>query len=344
MRILFLSESSWSHSTVPQGSPGFQGHIAEQTTARVRKRQLLKRSDLRMMGHEKLICKVCGQRFTQVSNLNRHVDRFHRPLTCEVCGEEVNGNHGLKQHRKGHGQTCLVCGQTFARAHGLKRHMKKQHSDQDEPMEEDTVPLRSRLDRFLSSSTPVVQAGSRRSHSYSPPPLTQVGSRRSHSLSPIRCKPTPLKATVSSSLRYARSLRNESPKVHEDAFDRIYDNEDLIQALKEVEQQCHGNVDDHEDVIQALEEVEQQHGGGAAKTEPGRIEFLLNPFMDRRSERLGVRERHYTTSVRQMGHFATHQNLAEALREGLHTAIRNLILQNNIPDQDRIYFSLSSNR
>ena len=346
MRILFFSESCWSHGTVPQGSPGFQVYIVEQTTARVRKRQLLKRSDLRMMGCERLTCEVCGRRFTQVSNLTRHVDRFHQPLTCEVCGEDVNGSHGLKQHRKGHGQTCVVCGQTFARAHGLKRHMEKQHSEEDESMEEDTVPLRSRLDRFLSSSTLVAQAGSRRSHSYSPSSFsfTQVGSRRSHSLSPIRCKPTPIGATISSSLRHTRSLRNESPIVHEDAFDRIDDNEDLIQAPKEVEQQCHGSVDDHEDVIQALEEVEQQHGGGAASTEPGRIEFLLNPFMDRRSERLGVRERHYTTRVRQMGHFATHQNLAAALREGLHTAIRNLILQNKIPDQDRIYFSLSSNR
>ena len=140
-------------------------------------------------------------------------------MTCEVCGEDVNGSHGLKQHRKGHGQTCVVCGQTFARAHGLKR----------QSMEEDTVPLRSRLDRFLSSSTLVAQAGSRRSYSYSPRSfsLTQVGSRRSHSLSPIRCKPTPIGATISSSLRYNRSLRNESPIVHEDAFDRIDDKEDL---------------------------------------------------------------------------------------------------------------------
>ena len=123
--------------------------------------------------------------------------------------------------------------------------MEKQHSDQDKPMEEDTVPLRSRLDRFLSSYTLVAQVGSRRSHSYSPPrsyPLTQVGSRRSHSLSPIRCKPTPLGATISSSLRHARSLRTESPIVHEDAFHRLDHNEDLIQ-------QCHGSVDDHEDVI-----------------------------------------------------------------------------------------------
>ena len=77
MRIPFFSESSWSHGTVPQGSPGFQVYIVEQTTARVRKRQLLKRSDLRMIGGERLTCEVCGQRFTQVSNLTRHVDQFH---------------------------------------------------------------------------------------------------------------------------------------------------------------------------------------------------------------------------------------------------------------------------
>ena len=225
--------------------------------------------------------------------------------------------------------------------------MEKQHSDQNEPMEEDTVPLRSRLDRFLSSSTPVAPAGSRRSHSYSRRrffPLAQVGSPRRNSLSSIQCKSKPFEATVSSSLGRARSLRNESPIVHNDAFDRIDDDEDLIQALNEVDQQRHGSVDDDKDMIQALEEVEQERGGGVASTEPGRSEFILNPFMDRRSERLGVRERHYTTGVRQMGHFATHQNLAEAVREGLHTAIRNLILQNNILGQDRIYFSLSSNR
>jgi len=102
--------------------------------------------------------------------------------------------------------------------------------------------------------------------------------------------------------------------------------------------------DDDEDPIQALEEVEQQRGGGVASTEPGRIEFTLNPFVDRRSERMGVRERHYTTRVRQVGHFSTHQNLAEAVREGLHATIQDLILQDNIPDQNRVYFSLSSNR
>ena len=45
-----------------------------------------------------------------------------------------------------------------------------------------------------------------------------------------------------------------------------------------------------------------------------------------------------------MGQFLTHQQLALALRESIHRDLQELILRDRIPERDRVYFSLSSNR
>ena len=76
----------------------------------------------------------------------------------------------------------------------------------------------------------------------------------------------------------------------------------------------------------------------------GRFEFTLNPYVNRRSHAMGVRQRHYLTNVRQLGQFLLQQHLAAALRDGLHRALQNLILRERIAEQDRLYFSLSSTR
>ena len=59
---------------------------------------------------------------------------------------------------------------------------------------------------------------------------------------------------------------------------------------------------------------------------------------------MGVRERHYTSNIRQVGQFIPQQNLAAAIADGLHRTIQNLILRDRIPAADRVYFNLASNR
>jgi len=41
---------------------------------------------------------------------------------------------------------------------------------------------------------------------------------------------------------------------------------------------------------------------------------------------MGVRERHYTSNIRQVGQFIPQQNLAAAIADGLHRKIQNVIL------------------
>ena len=59
---------------------------------------------------------------------------------------------------------------------------------------------------------------------------------------------------------------------------------------------------------------------------------------------MGVRERHYTSNISQVGQFIPQQNLAAAIADGLHRTIKNLILLDRIPAADRVYFNLASNR
>ena len=88
----------------------------------------------------------------------------------------------------------------------------------------------------------------------------------------------------------------------------------------------------------------QSQLGGAALSSSAPPEFLLDPFVDRWSERMGVRERHYTTRLRQCGAFIPSQHIPLALINALHAAVHRLIEQDHVPAQDRMYLGLSSNR
>ena len=88
----------------------------------------------------------------------------------------------------------------------------------------------------------------------------------------------------------------------------------------------------------------EQLGGSLATAEPGRFEFVLNPYVDSQSKKIGVRERLYTSNIRQVGQFIPRQNLAVAIADGLHRTIQNLILRDRIPAADCVYFNLASNR
>ena len=69
----------------------------------------------------------------------------------------------------------------------------------------------------------------------------------------------------------------------------------------------------------------------------------MNPYVDRRSDRMGVSERHYTANLRQEGQFIEQQRLTQALSEAIHTQIQTLIRSENIPGRDYVYFNLGSN-
>ena len=90
----------------------------------------------------------------------------------------------------------------------------------------------------------------------------------------------------------------------------------------------------------------QQSGGGIDPETPvGTFQFDLQLFVDRRSATMGVRERHFTTRLRQTGNFVDSPHVVRALQDGLRRAMdRVLTTTPDLHDQDRLYFTLSSNR
>ena len=91
----------------------------------------------------------------------------------------------------------------------------------------------------------------------------------------------------------------------------------------------------------------QQSGGGGLdpQTLVGTFEFDRDPSVDRTSATMGVRERHSTTRLRQTGNFVDSPHVVRALQDGLRRAVdRVLTTTPDLHDQDRLYFTLSSNR
>ena len=81
---------------------------------------------------------------------------------------------------------------------------------------------------------------------------------------------------------------------------------------------------------------------GGATNERGRFHFDLQPVRDQRSQRMGVTERVYDARLMQTGQFMPPQNLLQALQDALKRALHQVV--QNVPDRDRVYFSLGSNR
>ena len=89
----------------------------------------------------------------------------------------------------------------------------------------------------------------------------------------------------------------------------------------------------------------QQSGGGALDEAEGTFHFEFDPYVDRLSYRMGVRERHFKTQLRQRGNFIDDENITQALQDGLRRAVNQVLATTpNLHDQDRVYFTLSSNR
>ena len=88
-----------------------------------------------------------------------------------------------------------------------------------------------------------------------------------------------------------------------------------------------------------------QRGAGGLDTSIGTFDFELQPFVDRTSRRMGVRERHFNTRLRQRGNLIPDQNITEALQEGLRRAVNQVLTTTpDLDDQDRLYFTVGSNR
>ena len=59
----------------------------------------------------------------------------------------------------------------------------------------------------------------------------------------------------------------------------------------------------------------------------------------------GVRERHFTTRLRQRGNLIPGQNITQALQDGLRRAVNQVLATTpDLHDQDRLYFTIASNR
>jgi len=131
------------------------------------------------------------------------------------------------------------------------------------------------------------------------------------------------------------------------------ENEEETNLLSPEEMACR---DEDEVCQEALDRFERQHqfqthllqqsgAGGLDASAEGAFEFELKPYVDRLSSRLGVRERHFNTQLRQRGNFIGNENISRALRDGLHRAVNQVLATTpDLHDQDRLYFTIGSNR
>ena len=76
----------------------------------------------------------------------------------------------------------------------------------------------------------------------------------------------------------------------------------------------------------------------------GRFTFHLEPMFQRTSQRHGVREHFVNIRARQQGTFAPQQNVTQALTQGLRDTVQRVLDQQRIPDNNRFYINLSSDR
>ena len=89
----------------------------------------------------------------------------------------------------------------------------------------------------------------------------------------------------------------------------------------------------------------EQSGGGLDAAAEGAFEFELDNYVDRLSSRMGVRKRHFKTRLRQRGNLIPDQNITQALQDGLRRAVNQALATTpNLHDQDRLYFTLGSDR
>ena len=100
---------------------------------------------------------------------------------------------------------------------------------------------------------------------------------------------------------------------------------------EEEDQWCNQIMDDFERQRTFQTQLLQQSGGGLNPETPvGTFEFDLDPYVDRTSARMLVRERHFTARLRQTGNFVDKPHVAQALRDALQRAMTRVL--NEIQD------------
>ena len=125
------------------------------------------------------------------------------------------------------------------------------------------------------------------------------------------------------------------------------DDDDEEEAVEEKEDLwCNQALDDFERQRAFQTQLLEQSGGGLdPKTPVGTFEFDLDPHVNHTSARMGVRERHFTARLRQTGNFVDTPHVAQALRNGLQRAMTRVLIEfPNLHDDDRLFFTISSNR
>ena len=143
-----------------------------------------------------------------------------------------------------------------------------------------------------------------------------------------------------------------SPPEDDDAGPRGLSHHQSLQLLG---LQMSSDDDDDKDYNELMDHLERQHafqthllqqsGAGGLDTSIGTFDFELQPFVDRKSSRMGVRERHFNTRLRQRGNLIADQNITEALQDGLRRAVNQVLTTTpDLHDQDRLYFTISSDR
>ena len=115
-----------------------------------------------------------------------------------------------------------------------------------------------------------------------------------------------------------------------------------------------GDSEEDELCNDLLDHLERQHAfqtnllqqsGGALDGAEGAFEFELDNYVDRKSSRMGVRERHFNTRLRQRGNLIPDENITQALQDGLRRAVNQVLTTTpNLHDQDRLYFTIGSDR
>ena len=110
--------------------------------------------------------------------------------------------------------------------------------------------------------------------------------------------------------------------------------------------------DNDEAFHRAMDDLQPPQRGGAAAAAAvedkagragpsrGHFDFRLDPFVDRRSQRLSVHERIFRARVHQWGTFDHHDQLATCFVEGLRTSLAQMLQDPSITD----YFHLASDR
>ena len=87
-----------------------------------------------------------------------------------------------------------------------------------------------------------------------------------------------------------------------------------------------------------------QLGGNPLTAQRGRFRFVPEPLHERRSQKFGVHERVVRLRPVQEGRLIPQQQLTDALTRGLRRAVEQVLDQQKVPDTDRFYISLASDR